>query len=148
MFKKTKMEKELKEQLKIAEEIAREAHKGQKRPISKEDYITHPEAVAKMFNEDEIEYKIVSWLHDVIEDSDFTFKDLIGKGISENLVLSAIYLTHKGEDYDDYINCLKGNEIARRVKINDLKHNLIDLKNGNMRDKYLLALYILEEGGN
>jgi len=131
-------------ELKIAEQIAREVHKGQKRPIGNEDYITHPEAVANSF--ENIEYKIVAWLHDVLEDSDLEFKDLIEKGISYYLVESVDYLTReKDQNYKDYILQIKEDEIATKVKIEDLRHNLLDLKNGSMRDKYLLALYILKE---
>lgn len=134
------MEKELK----IAEQIAREVHKGQKRPIGKKDYITHPEAVANSF--DDIEYKIVAWLHDVLEDSDLGFSDLVNKGIPYHLAQAVDSLTReKDQNYKDYILQVKENEIATKVKIADLKHNLSNLKNGSMRDKYLLAWYILKE---
>ena len=131
-------------ELKIAEQIAREVHKGQKRPIGNEDYITHPEAVANSF--EDIECKIVAWLHDVLEDSELEFKDLIEKGIPYHLAQSIDYLTRKkDQNYKDYILQVSEDEIATKVKIADLKHNLSDLKNGNMRDKYILALYILKE---
>ena len=133
------MEKELK----IAEQIAREVHKGQKR-FNKEDYIKHPEAVANSF--EDIECKIVAWLHDVLEDSDLTFKDLIEKGIPYHLTQSVESLTReKDQNYKDYILQVKEDEIATKVKIADLKHNLFNLRNGSMRDKYLLAWYILRE---
>ena len=131
-------------ELKIAEQIAREVHKGQKRPIGDEDYITHPEAVANSF--EDIECKIVAWLHDVLEDSDLQADDLEQKGISLHLIQSIVYLTRqKDENYKDYILKIKDDEIATKVKIADLTHNLSDLKNGNMRDKYILALYILKK---
>lgn len=135
----------MKKELKIAKQIAREVHKGQKRPIGKEDYITHPQAVAKIVGDD-IELQIVAWLHDVLEDSDLTFKDLLDKGIPYHLVQSVDYLTReKDQNYKDYILQIKEDEIATKVKIADLKHNLSDLKNGSMRDKYILAFYILKE---
>jgi len=132
----------MKKELKIAEQIAREAHKGQKRPIGKEDYITHPEAVANSF--EDVECKIVAWLHDVLEDSELEFKDLIKKGIPYHLAQSVDYLTREeDQNYKDYLLQISEDEIATKVKIADLKHNLLNLKNGNMRDKYILALYIL-----
>ncbi len=134
----------MKKELKIAKQIARESHKGQKRPIGKADYITHPKAVAKLVGED-IQLQIVAWLHDVLEDSDLTFNDLIDKGIPYHLVQSVDYLTReKDQNYKDYLLGIKEDEIATEVKIADLKHNLSDLKNGNMRDKYILAFYILK----
>ena len=135
----------MEEELKIAEQIAREVHKGQKRPIGNDDYIKHPEEVANSF--EDIGYKIVAWLHDVLEDSDLTFGDLIEKGISHHLAQSVDYLTRKkDQNYKDYILQIKEDEIATKVKIADLKHNLLDLKNGSMRDKYILAWYILKGG--
>ncbi len=135
----------LDDQLITAKEIAREVHKGQKRPIGNKDYITHPEAVANSL--DGYELKIVAWLHDVLEDSDLWHHDLTDKGIQLDLVQAVINLTrNKGQDYKDYILQIKYSpEIVIKVKIADLKHNLSDLKKGSLRDKYLLALHILEE---
>ncbi|KKN67001.1 hypothetical protein LCGC14_0465550 [marine sediment metagenome] len=132
----------MKEQLKLAEEIAREVHECQKRPIGKDDYINHPMRVAERFEDDSL--KIVAWLHDVLEDSDLEFKDLVERGIDYYLCQVIDYLTReKDQNYIDYILGIKENEDAIKVKIADLMDNLSDLKNGNMRDKYILALHIL-----
>ncbi len=128
--------------LKIAEKIAREGHIGQKRPIGGKDYITHPEAVTNSFDDNEL--KIVAWLHDILEDTKLQPEDLEKEGIPRNLVQSIVCLTReKDQNYKDYILQISEDEIATKVKIADLKHNLWDLKNGSMRDKYILALYIL-----
>ena len=137
------MTKELTEQFRIAEEIAREVHKGQKRFDGK-NYITHIEAVVN--SHPEVEFKIVAWLHDVLEDSKLTFEDLVKKGISVDLSGVVELITRKkDQNYKDYILQVCEDEIAIKVKIADLKHNLLNLKNGIMRDKYLLALYILNK---
>ena len=34
--------------------------------------------------------------------------------------------------------------IATHVKIEDLRHNLSNLDRGNLKEKYLMSLYILE----
>ena len=61
------------------------------------------------------------------------------------LCLSVVAITkRKGQNYLDYILQVKRSEIATAVKIEDLKHNLSDLKDGSMKDKYILALYILK----
>ena len=128
-------------ELKIAEQIAREVHRKQKRSDGK-DYITHPKAVADSLGD--IECKIVAWLHDVIEDTDISLKDLLEKGIPQNLVDVINCLSRRtGENYKDYILQISKNKIATKVKIADLRHNLSNLKNGSMKDKYLLALHIL-----
>ena len=136
----------MKEQLKLAEQIAREVHKGQRRTIGrKEDYIEHPKRVASKFSTEESQ--VVAWLHDVLENSDLKPLDLIMKGIPIELVNSIEILTRlEGHNYSDYIIYIKRtrNEKAIIVKIADIKDNLIKLRKGSLRDKYLLALHILE----
>jgi len=138
---------EIEGQLVVAEIIAREVHKGQKRTIGrKEDYIEHPKRVASNFSTPESQ--IVAWLHDVLEDSDLTPQDLIDKGISEQLVEAINTLTKKeGEGYLNYILGINNFYQAKIVKIADIKDNLEKLPNGSLRDKYLLALYILDALG-
>jgi len=131
-----------KEQL-LAEEIAREAHEGQKR-WNGEPYITHSEAIANKFKSDL--FKSVAWLHDVLEDTNMQPEGLEFRGIPKEWVQAVIDLTKLPEEsYKDYILKVKGNQVSTKVKIEDLKHNISDLKKGSMRDKYLLALYILED---
>lgn len=135
----------MKKELKIAKQIAREVHKGQKRTIGRrEDYIKHPERVASHFSTEESQ--IVAWLHDVLEDSNLKPIDLIMKGIPVELVNIVEILTKpKDHSYLDYILFIKRNYQAKIVKIADIKDNLEKLPKGSLRDKYLLALYILEE---
>ncbi len=135
----------MKDMIEIAEEIARESHKGQKRWDGKE-YITHVEAVVDSFKgiPNAREFQIVAWLHDVLEDSDLTYEDLLSKEVPEFYATSVKAITRrKDQDYIDYILQVKEDGIAIEVKIADLKHNLFNLKKGSMKDKYLLALHIL-----
>jgi len=130
-------------QIKIAEKIAREVHKGQKRTIGrKEDYIEHPKRVASHFSTQES--KIVAWLHDVLEDSNLTGYDLEDKGIYMGLVKIVYILTKRDESYLNYILRIKENKFATKIKIADIRDNLEKLPEGNLREKYLMALYILE----
>ncbi len=130
-------------QVKIAEQIARESHKEQKR-WGGEPYITHPEAIANFFKVNEL--KIIAWLHDVLEDTEVTAEILCDAGIQDDLIKSIYILTRKdNEEYLDYILRVSEDDNAKQVKIADLNHNLSDLKKGSMRDKYLMALHILKE---
>lgn len=104
----------------VAKEIAIYAHENQ---VDKAGvpYIHHPEAVvAQLKNEED---KIVGWLHDVLEDTDFSpaiLREIFDREIME--ALDAI--THwEGETWDDYISRVEKNPIATRVKIADLHHN-------------------------
>lgn len=107
--------------LKLAEEIATKAHKGQ---IDKAgvEYINHPRTVASMC--DSTETKIVGWLHDVVEDTDITLDDLRTAGFPEN-ILEALRCVTKEENYrlDEYYLRIKKNKLARAVKLADLTHN-------------------------
>lgn len=70
------------------------------------------------------EEKIVAYLHDVIEDTAYTIEDIKQYGFNQNVIEALLLLTHdKKQDYDSYIKALKHNDIARNVKLSDLKHN-------------------------
>lgn len=84
-------------------------------------YVFHPINVA--YNVEGYNEKIVALLHDVIEDSSYTIKDL-EKYFNKD-ILEAINIITKNENmnYESYLKRLKKNNIARKVKIEDLKHN-------------------------
>ena len=67
---------------------------------------------------------LAALLHDVAEDSDCTIEDLKKEGFSADTIEALRLLTHeKSVPYMDYIAALKGNPIARKVKLADLVHN-------------------------
>lgn len=111
-------------QIEIALEIALKAHKGQ-RDLDGKPVILHPLTVAlKGRNESEI---VAGLLHDVVEDTDKTFDDLLEAGISPEVVDALRLLTHsKDVPYLEYVQRIADshNPIAINVKCNDLEHNL------------------------
>lgn len=109
--------------LERAIQIATEAHKGQFDKAGRE-YIGHPIRVMEMGRtEDE---KIVGVLHDVIEDTDWTFERLEAEGFSQEVInaLRCVTKTSENENYDDFIDRVKKNPLAAAVKINDLTDNM------------------------
>ena len=109
--------------LERAIQIATEAHKGQFDKAGKE-YIGHPIRVMEMGKtEDE---KIVGVLHDVIENTDWTFERLEAEGFSPEVIaaLRCVTKTSENENYDDFIDRVKKNPLAVAVKINDLTDNM------------------------
>lgn len=109
--------------LQRAIEIATEAHKGQVDKSGK-DYIGHPLRVMEMGKtEDE---KIVGVLHDVIEDTGWTFEMLEAEGFSREVIeaLRCVTKLSENENYDDFIERVKKNPLAVAVKINDLTDNM------------------------
>ena len=105
----------------IALAIARKAHAGQ---VDKAgvDYIQHPLYVASQVKTEQ--EKAIALLHDVLEDSDITVADLLAYGLSNEVVTAVQTLTKKkGQSYQDYLEKVKSNNLARVVKLADLKHN-------------------------
>ena len=101
--------------------LACELHKGQ---VDKAgvDYIQHPLYVASQVKTEQ--EKAVALLHDVLEDSDITAADLLAYGLSNEVVTAVQTLTKKkGQSYQDYLEKVKSNNLARVVKLADLKHN-------------------------
>lgn len=129
-------------------EVAKKAHFGQ---IDRAgiDYIKHPETVASFVATDE--EKAVAYLHDVIEDTSLTLLDLKKEGFSKNIIEAVDILTKKkGQDYQSYLNLVKKNELARVVKLADLRHNsdltrlpLITEKDLERNKKYSSAIRFL-----
>ena len=109
--------------LQRAIEIATEAHQGQLDKAGR-DYIGHPLRVMEMGKTEN--EKIVGVLHDVIEDSDWTFEKLAEEGFSDEVIaaLKCVTKTSENENYDDFIDRVKKNPLAVAVKINDLTDNM------------------------
>ena len=109
--------------LQRAIEIATEAHKGQFDKAGR-DYIEHPLRVMEMGKTEE--EKIVGVLHDVVEDTPWTFEALEAEGFAPEIiaVLKCVTKVSENENYDDFIERVKKNPLAVAVKINDLSDNM------------------------
>jgi len=103
-------------------QIACTAHRGQVDKAG-EPYILHPLRV--MMQCSSVQEKIVAILHDVIEDSPITQVDLANGGFSKEVLNAVDCLSkRKGENYQEFINRVKANDLATKVKIEDIKDNL------------------------
>ena len=109
--------------LQLAIEIATEAHQGQFDKAGNE-YIGHPLRVMEMGATEE--EKIVGVLHDVVEDTDWTFGMLEAEGFSQEVIaaLKCVTKISENENYDDFIERVRKNPLATAVKINDLSDNM------------------------
>ncbi len=102
--------------------VAFKAHEGQfdKSGIP---YVTHPLHVAEAMDDEDS--TVAALLHDVIEDTDYGIEDLRKEGFTEKQLDAVLLLTHdKNVPYMKYIEELSHNEIARKVKLSDLLHNM------------------------
>ncbi|MGF1528921.1 MAG: HD domain-containing protein [Candidatus Competibacterales bacterium] len=127
--------------LQRAMEIAVAAHKGQ-RQKNGQPYVLHP--LGLMFAVTTADAKIAAVLHDVVEDSHWTLADLRAEGFSPQVVDALDCLTHReGEAYQDYIDRIATNRVARQVKLADLvdNMNLLRLPTFADQDAVRLAKY-------
>lgn len=86
-------------------------------------YILHPLHLMNQLLFDK-ELAAIAVLHDVIEDGYISCVDLKDIGFSERVIIALDLLTHKPEDsYEEYINNMRFNIDAIRVKRKDLEHN-------------------------
>ncbi len=132
---KRRTEPEDMQRIKDAFELAREAHKKQFRK-SGEPYILHPIAVARIVAE-ELELGanpiIAAFLHDVVEDTDYTLED-IRKRFGDDVAFLVGVVTKKKKDryerskqVDNYQQILESVQFDVRallIKLADRLHNM------------------------
>ena len=114
-------------------------------------YVFHPFYLAtKVEGENET---CVALLHDVIEDhgDKYSFEYLKNEGFNKEIIEALKLLTHKKDvPYMDYIVEISKNNIAKKVKIEDLKHNMDSRRTSGEKTKkydiYVKALEFLEKG--
>jgi guanosine-3',5'-bis(diphosphate) 3'-pyrophosphohydrolase len=127
------------DRIKKAHDFAKEKHKDQKRKFTGKAYLTHLENTANLLwqaNEDvETDSLVAALLHDTVEDTQTTFKEIdqnFGREVrnlveeltsnkkEQNIIGKAIYLTDK-------VN--KMSEKAFTIKLCDRLDNVMDLIN-------------------
>lgn len=136
--------------LERAIQIATGAHTSQVDKAG-EPYILHPLRV--MLNVSSPDERLVAVLHDVIEDSEITAKDLMLAGFSTTVIEAVVTLSKsQGISYEQYIEGVALNPLARIVKLADLADNsdISRIPNPSERDLERLEKYhrirkILEE---
>lgn len=121
--------------------IAAQAHEGQSDKAGA-PYILHPlRVMIKMTTEAE---RITAILHDVIEDSDWTIERLQREGFHAEILYALDCLTKQdAEEYWEFIERVKLNPLAVKVKKADLEDNLdvTRLKNVTESDTKRLKKY-------
>lgn len=113
-----------------------EAHKNQ---VDKTGmpYVFHPFHLAEQMT-DEIS-TVCALLHDVVEDTEYTFEDIRNMGFPNEVIEVLTLLTHEdGVPYMEYVEKISANPIATRVKLADLRHNS-DLSRLDIIDENALA---------
>lgn len=69
--------------------------------------------------------QIAAVLHDVLEDTEVGTDDLVDAGLPADVVAAVVALTHRsGQTYEEYIEEVARDPLARVVKLADLADNL------------------------
>ena len=102
--------------------IAARAHRGQKDKAGA-PYLLHP--LRMMMRMDTEAAMMAAVLHDVVEDTEWTLERLREEGFSDEVLEAVDCLTHReGESYEEFVERVRTNPIARQVKIADLEDNM------------------------
>lgn len=129
--------------------ISFEAHKNQT-DKSGIPYVYHPFHLAEQMDD---QYAVcVALLHDVVEDAGVTLNDLRAEGFPEAVIEAIALMTHDDSvPYLEYVDRLKSNPLAKKVKLADLRHNSdlsrldnIQEKDTERVEKYKKAIELLE----
>lgn len=135
----------------IADSVAETAHAGQTDKAGN-DYITHPRRVASLVAPQTPENRAAALLHDVLEDTPVTARDLVDAGIPASVVHAVALLTRRDEvPSDEYYAAIRTDPIALAVKRADIADNtdparlaLLDpATQARLRAKYTAALTAL-----
>ena len=136
--------------LEKAIQIALEAHKEQTDKAGA-PYLLH---LIRVMNAGQTENeKICGILHDLVEDTPWTFEDLRREGFSEEVIRALVCVTKQpNEPYTHFIERIKKNSLATKVKLNDLRDNMditrltfITEEDTQRLNKYLKAYHSLLE---
>ena len=81
--------------------------------------------------------KIVGVLHDLVEDTDWTFDKLLEEGFPPHIVdaLRCVTKISDDEPYEEFIKRVKTNPLAVAVKLNDLTDNMDIRRLPDLTDK-------------
>ena len=117
-----------------------------------EPYILHCLRVMMNVEGDE-DIKCAAIMHDLIEDTDYTFEDLTKLGFSDKTVGLLHLLTHQKETpYMEYIKAISVSKEATQIKLKDLEDNSnitrlkgIRKKDFDRLEKYHIAYLYLKQ---
>lgn len=81
------------------------------------------------------DYMIVAVLHDLIEDTDWTYQMLLDRGFPLDLIESLELLDFRDRNYFMQIEDVVKDPIAREVKMRDIEHNSKVTRLKGLREK-------------
>jgi (p)ppGpp synthase/HD superfamily hydrolase len=130
-----------------AYKMSEAAHEGQFRRDGKTPYFNHVKQVVSGVSG--WKAKTVALLHDTVEDKRLSYDDLRDAGLPNDVIEGVRAMTKPdGMPYLDYIkNIVLPNELARQVKLADMKANLADKPTERQVKKYEEAMKLFKDLG-
>lgn len=117
----------------LARNLAAEAHDGQVDKIG-EPYFQHAEWVSSWFQDDPV-LEAAGYLHDAVEDTDWTLDTLRDRGVDEGVVQLVDHLTRRRDEHrETYLIRLAEDPRAVKIKLADISHNLRPDRLGRIAD--------------
>lgn len=132
-----------------AKQFAAEKHTNQKRKDGK-PYFSHLQSVVDILT---TKYSVseetvaAAYLHDVMEDQGVS-KEELQEEFGSRIAIWVDYLTRSnGTTYFDFIKDIteSGSSSIKRIKMADLEHNMSDLEEGSLKDKYRFAYWMIQQ---
>lgn len=128
------------EELALAISLAAQGHIFQRDKGGK-PYILHPIKVMHYLKTTDMQLMAIGIMHDLIEDTETTFEDLVEHGFSERVIKGVRAVTKvDGQSDEEYMNGIKMNIDAVKVKLADLRHNTDVRRLKGLSDKDLLRM--------
>ncbi len=123
-----------------ARALAERMHEGQLDKAG-QPYITHPMRVASRLKSPEAQ--VVGWLHDTVEDTGLSLAEVEARFGPDTAGAVDAVSRREGEDWEDYLERVRANPVARQVKISDLidNSNLGRIPHVTLRDVERQAKY-------
>lgn len=131
------------ESLSRAIRLATNAHDGQFDKAG-QPYILHVLKVMHYCKTDDEDIQCIAVLHDVVEDCDVSWEDLVREGFNDRVIRGVMALTkQRGQSYTEYKTVVMSNRDAMHVKLADLRHNsdIRRLKGVTERDRARILRY-------
>jgi len=134
-----------------ASAIARAAHHGQVDKQGRDYYNAHLAPIAAMLRPFGEHAEAAGWLHDILEDTNYTAEDLEAEGMPDAVVEAVISVSRlRSEPYTELIARAAAHPLSRLVKLADNWHNLSTIDQldpataTRLRAKYTDARRVLE----
>ena len=102
--------------------LAAQAHRGQVDKAG-QPYVLH--LLRVMFRVETEQERVIAVLHDLVEDTTYTFDDLRAMGYAAEIVEALDCVTRRPEEsYEQFVERAAAHPLARRVKLADLEDNM------------------------